>query len=215
MHDMTMEAPGLSRTTAATRRADTPPLVRWGARAAIAAPLLAVFSIAVGVPIFTADMREVAGGARWTLVTGASLALLLLLIVALLALYRVQEQRLGRLGHASALVALAGTVLAAGGAWDSVFTVPYLADVAPGVLDRATSGSLLAGYVSSYLVLVVGWAAFAVATLRARVLPRGPAIALLAGSVLAILPAPTAMRLLVVSVAVALLGRYSAAISHQ
>jgi len=212
---MTLDAPGVPRPAAPPTAEAAPPLVRWGARAAIAAPLLAVFAIAVLVPILTADTREVAGGARWVLVTGAALAQLLLLILALLALYRVQEHRFGTFGHASALLALTGTVLAAGGAWDSAFTVPYLADVAPDVLDRASSGSLLAGYVSSYLVLVVGWAAFAIATLRAKVLPRGPAIALLCGSVLAIVPAPTAMRLLVVSVAVALLGRYSAAISHQ
>jgi len=64
----------------------------------------------------------------------------------------------------------------------------------------------LAGYVSSYLVFALGWGAFAVATLRARVLPRGAAITLLAGAVLAILPAPTAIRVLVLCVAVALLA---------
>lgn len=200
MADMTMGAVG-----AREHGDDRPHLVRWGTRAAVAAPVLAAFSIAVGIPVFTEELRDVAGSARWVLVTGSALVLLLLLGLALIALYLVQEHRLGALGHAGALVALTGTVLAAGGAWDSVFTVPYLAEVAPGVLDRATSGPLLAGYVGSYLVFVAGWAAFAVATLRARMLPRGASIALLAGALLALLPAPTALRMLVLTVAVAVL----------
>ena len=211
MADMTMEGVG------ARDQDERPHLVRWGTRAAVAAPVLSAFSIAAGIPVFADELRDVAGSPRWVLVTGSALVLLLLLGLALIALYLVQEHRLGALGHAGALLALAGTVLAAGGAWDSVFTVPYLADVAPGVLDRATSGSLLAGYVVSYLVFAIGWAAFAVATLRARVLARGASIALLVGALLAILPAPTALRTLVLSVAVAVLcqRRYSAAMSHQ
>jgi hypothetical protein len=185
----------------------TRPAVLWGARAAIAAPILAVLSVAAGIPVFTEDLADVAGTTRWVLVTASALAILILLALGLLALYLAQEDRFGPLGHGAALVALAGTMLAAGGAWDSVFTVPYLAEFAPGVLERSTSGSLLAGYVSSYLVLVTGWAAFAVATLRARLLPRGAAITLLVGAILAILPAPTALRLFVLLVGAALLAR--------
>ncbi len=201
MTEMTMAAP--VRASAAP---DRPTLQRWGARAAVAAPLVAVFAIAAGIPIFTADMRDVAGSARWILATGGALAVLVLLALALVSLHRAQEPALSRFGHASALLALTGTMLAAGGAWDSVFTVSYLADVSPAVLDRATDGALLAGYVLSYLVFAIGWASFAVATLRARVLARGPSIALLVGAVLAILPAPTAIRTLVLAVAVALLA---------
>ena len=97
--------------------------------------------------------------------------------------------------------------MAAGGAWDSLFTLPYLADEAPAVLDKDTGGSLLAGFVISYLVMVVGWATFATATLRAKVAPRGAAITMLVGSIIAILPAPTPLRLLVLSIGAALVGR--------
>jgi hypothetical protein len=208
MTDMTMAAP--PRTSAASGASgasgEQPTMVRWGARAAVAAPLVAVFSIASGIPILTDDMREVGGSARWLLATGAALAVLVLLAVALVGLHRAQEAALSRFGHASALLALAGTVLAAGGAWDTFITVTYLADVAPAVLDRATDGALLAGYIVSYLVFCVGWACFAVATLRAKALSRGPAIVLLIGAVLAFVPAPTAMRLLLLSIAVALLA---------
>ena len=37
-------------------------------------------------------------------------------------------------------------MLAAGGAWDSLFAVPYVADKAPAILDDPTGGSLLAGF---------------------------------------------------------------------
>ena len=202
MTDMTIATP--LRASAAGE--EQPTLMRWGARAAVAAPLVGVFSIAAGIPILTADVSEVGGSARWLLTTGAALAVLILLAVALLGLHRAQETALSRFGHASALLALAGTMLAAGGAWDTFVTVSYLADVAPAVLDRSTDGALLAGFVVSYLAFSVGWACFAVATIRAGVLSRGPSIALLVGAVLAFVPAPTAIRTLVLAVAVALLA---------
>lgn len=207
MTDMAFTTRAPASAVASGAREAAPRLVRWGARAAVAAPVVAVFSIVAGVPIFADDLAEAAGSGRWVLVTATGLVVLLLLGLGLLALYLAQEPRLGTFGHASALLALAGTVLAAGGAWDSVFAVPYLAEEAPAILDQPTSGSLLAGYVLSYAALVIGWGAFAVATLRARVLPRGAAIALLCGAVLAFVPAPTPIRLLVLSVAAALLGR--------
>ncbi len=77
MSEMTMAAP--LRTSAAA--GDEPTLQRWGARAAVAAPLVGVFAIAAGIPIFTEDMREVAGSARWALATGGALAVLILLAV--------------------------------------------------------------------------------------------------------------------------------------
>jgi hypothetical protein len=202
MTDVTIATP----LPASAAGREQPTLVRWGSRAAVAAPLVGVFSIAAGIPILTADASEVGGSARWLLATGAALAVLILLAVALLGLYRAQETALSRFGHASALLALAGTMLAAGGAWDTFVTVSYLADVAPAVLERSTDGALLAGFIVSYLVFSIGWACFAVATIRAGVLSRGPSIALLVGAALAFVPAPTAMRTLVLAVAMALLA---------
>lgn len=216
MSDMAMAAP----RRAATKSAAEARGVAWGARAAVAAPVLAVFGFVVGLPTYTEDLSAVAGSPRWVLATTTALGVLILLALGGLALYARQARAFGTLGHVGGVLALVGTILAAGGAWDSVFTVPYLAEHAPAVLDRPTSGSLLAGYVSSYGVFVVGWALLAVATLRARVLPRGASITLLAGAVLAFLPAPTSLRVLVLAIGAALLSRsvlrdYSAEISHQ
>ena len=156
MTDMTMAALPLRKSSV---DGEQPTLVRWGARAAVAAPLVGVFSLAAGIPILTDDMSEVGGSGRWVLSTGAALAVLILLAVALVGLHRAQETALSRFGHASALLALVGTMLAAGGAWDTLVTVSYLADVAPAVLDRATDGALLAGYIASYSLFSIGWRA--------------------------------------------------------
>jgi hypothetical protein len=199
----------VTTTSAAARPTGAPAglLIAGGARAALSAPVAAVFAIVVGAPLYADDLSAAAGTGRFTVAAAVTLVLFGLLALALLALHAAQEHRLGRAAHAGYGVALLGTLLAAGGQWDALFAVPYLAEHAPSVLDRGTDGSLLAGYVVSYLVFAVGWTSVAVTTLRAKVLPRGAAIVLLAGAVLAILPAPTPIRVLVLSAGGALLGR--------
>jgi hypothetical protein len=188
MTDLTMRAPA--------EPAD------WAARAAVAAPLLSVFAIGVGAPLYADDLSEAAATGRFVLANAASLAVLVLLAFALVALHRRH-----RVGDAGFVLALTGTILAAGGTWDQVFAVPHLAEEAPSVLDAGASGSLLAGYLISYMALATGWATFAVALLRARVVARAGAIVLLCGAVFAILPAPTAIRLLPLAIGVALVTR--------
>ena len=184
-----------------------PRMQEWGARAAVAAPLVALFSLVIGAPLYADDLVDAGATDRFKVATGSSLLVLLLLGFALIALWRRHEGTLSSRGHVAAAIALLGTMMAAGSAWDQFFAVPYLAGEAPAVLEEGSSGSLLAGFFISYLVFVIGWTSFAVATLRARILPRAAAITLLAGSVVAIVPAPTALRLLVVSIGAGLLGR--------
>ena len=192
----------LARETGDQRR-----IVAWGSRAAIAAPVVALFAFVVGVPVYADDLSEAAGTGRFAVAAAAALGVLVLLTLALVGFYARSERQLGTAGHVGFVIALVGTVMAAGGAWDSLFTLPYLADEAPAVLDKDTGGSLLAGFVISYLVMVAGWATFAIATLRAKLAPRGAAITLLVGSIIAILPAPTPLRLLVLSSGAARVGR--------
>jgi hypothetical protein len=115
------------------------------------------------------------------------------------ALYVRQAEAFGALGIAGFFLALIGTTLAAGALWSQVFVVPRLAEVA----DRGT-GSVLAGFLLSFLIFGVGWVVFGAATLRTRVFPRWAAILLIVGAVLAILPFPS--RALVLEVAAACLG---------
>lgn len=196
-------------TTAAVEptRAAPPHVVGWSARAAIAAPLLALFAIAVGAPLYTQDMRTAGASTRLVVANAATLGVLLLLSVALVGLHLHAADRLRAPGQAAFGCALVGTVLAAGGAWDSLFALPYIAEQAPEMLDDPTGGTLLVGFVVSYLVLVIGWSTFTIASLRSGVMPRTPGIVLTIGAVLAILPAPTALRLLPLAIGAALAGR--------
>jgi len=171
----------------------------------VAAPLLGVFAIGVGAPLYADDLADAAATGRFVLAAATSLAVILLLVLTLLAVHARQASALGRLGRASFVVALLGTVMAAGGAWDSAFAVPFLADEAPAALDAGSAGSLLAGYLLSYLAFAAGWAAYAVATLRARLLSRAGAYVVLGGAVFAILPSPTAIRVLPLAIGAALL----------
>ncbi len=181
--------------------------MHWGARCAIAAPIVGVFAIVVGAPLYPEDMRTAATSSRLIVANGATLGVLLLLVIGLVALLLSGQNQVGTAGHLSGLTALVGTVLAAGGAWDSLFALPYLADQAPAMLDGPTGGTLLTGFIVSYLVLAAGWSAFAVASWRAGATPRGAAIIMILGAVFAILPSPTAIRLLPLALGCALAGR--------
>jgi hypothetical protein len=198
----TMSTPTTAAPAATGRR-----LTRWGTRAAFAAPVLAVFAIGVGAPIYADDLSDAAVTARFAIANAVTLGVLMALSLALVGFYLRAEGRLTFTGEAGFVVALLGTILAAGGAWDSLFAVPYVADKAPSVLDDPTGGSLLAGFFLSYLVFVIGWVLFASAGLRARIASKRASIVLIAGSVLAILPAPTALRLLPLTIGVALVAR--------
>ncbi|MGA8258092.1 MAG: hypothetical protein WB767_16105 [Nocardioides sp.] len=111
----------------------------------------------------------------------------------------------GRVGW---LIALIGTVLAAGGQWAQLFVLPGLAGPAP---DLATNGidSVVAGYIASYIVLGVGWLIVGITLLRSGAATKGLAWFLIIGAVLCIPPLP--VRFVFVTVAVSLLARRTAA----
>jgi hypothetical protein len=180
-----------------------PRFAAWGARAALASPFVALFGVAVGASIYADDLSAVAGSARFTVATGTALATLLLLGLGLVALHLRHEHALGAFGSGAFGLALVGTMMAAGGAWDQVFAVPHLAEHAPSVLDAGSSGSLLAGFFLSFTLLSAGWALYAIALRRAG----APSTVLLVGAVIAFLPMPTALRLLPLAIGAALLAR--------
>jgi hypothetical protein len=124
---------------------------------------------------------------------------MVLLAIRLVALF----VRLGFRGLPGFLLATIGTVMAVGALWSQVFVVPRLAEAEPAVADEA-AGSVLAGFLLSFLFLGLGWVVFGVSALRAGVFPRPPVILLVVGAVVAILPLPS--RALILEVAVAWLG---------
>ena len=179
-------------------------LIKVGGVSAIASALLAVLSfILYLIVVGGGRISEAATSAVFFLPSGAQLLAMALLLVGLVALYVRQAEMFGALGQIGFLLALLGTTLAAGALWSQVFVVPRLAEVAPNVADRGT-GSVLAGYLLSFLLFGVGWLLFGVATLRTRIFPRGAVILLIVGGVISILPLPS--RALILEIAAAWLG---------
>jgi len=170
--------------------------------AALALAALVLFGVVVG----SGTISQAAGSPAFYAPTLAALGSIVALVIALVSLFVRQSGEFGTLGVVGFLAALVGTVLGAGGYWTYVFVVPYVAGPAPTLADQS-SGSLLVGFVVSFLLMGLGWMLFAVATLRTRVYPRWAVVLLMAGSVVTIVPLPS--RTLVLAVAVAALG-YSA-----
>lgn len=179
-------------------------LIRTCAAAGVGAALLALAALLGFVTIVGSD--KIADAARdWTFYIPATFALgsAVLLAIGLVGLYLHQEPRLGGFGAAAFVLALAGTILAAGGQWTYVFVVPHFADVTPQLVNEST-GSVLAGFVLSYAVMAIGWILFGLATLRATIFPRWAALLIVAGAAITFLPLPS--RTLVLAIAVGLLG---------
>ena len=134
-----------------------------------------------------------------------------LLLVALFgigatALIATVRLRAAGRGVAGAAVAVVGTVLVAGGGWAALFVLPALAAEAPEVLD-AGLGSVVVGYIASYVVFSVGWVWAGVALLRSRLVPIALGILLALAGALAFVPAPEAFRLLPIGVVATLVAR--------
>jgi hypothetical protein len=134
------------------------------------------------------------------------------LLIALLGIGATALLALGRLRDAdgaiaSSVVAVVGTVLVAGGQWAALFVLPALSVHAPTLLTSGALASVTIGYVASYAVFALGWVATAVGLLRARLVPTGLGVFLLVGGIASFVPAPEALRLLLVSIAATFVAR--------
>jgi hypothetical protein len=138
-----------------------------------------------------------------------------LLLVALFGIGAAALAALGRLrdagrGSAGAVVALVGTVLVAGGGWASLFVLPALAADHPDVLETGL-GSVVVGFIASYVVFTAGWIWTGIELIRARLVPTWLGVLVAASGVVAFVPAPEAFRLLLIGVAATLVARRLAA----
>lgn len=181
-----------------------PGFVRMGGVAAVASALFAALSFVLYLVIVGGGrISEAATSATFFLPSGSQLLAMLLLLMGLVALFVRQADVFGTLGLAGFLLALVGTAMAVGALWSQVFVVPRVAEVAPAIADTG-SGSVLAGFLLSFLLFGAGWLVFGVATFRTRVFPRWAVILLIVGAVISILPLPS--RALVLEIAAACLG---------
>ncbi len=179
------------------------------------APLLRPLALAAGPSAVLAFVLLVVGlvtegeaGLDTSPLATASSGLLLVALfgIGAAALIAVVHLRATGRGVAGTAVAVVGTVLVAGGGWAALFVLPALAAEAPEVLD-AGLGSVVVGYIASYVVFSVGWVWTGVALLRSRLVPTSSGILLALAGALAFVPAPEAFRLLLVSVMATLVAR--------
>lgn len=180
--------------------------LRMAAAAGLGSALLAVAAL-VGflVVVGSGTISEGAVSTGWFFPTGAVLGSTVLLGIAAVGLFLHQEGRLGSLGVAGFVVALVGTMLAAGGQWTYVFVLPYFAEAVPEMLNES-SGTVVAGFVLSYATLSLGWLMFGLASRKTGLLPRRGVIVMMVGAAIALIPLPS--RTLILSLAVAYLGAH-------
>ena len=175
-------------------------LMRW---AGLAAVLSAVSSVLGDLLRLFVDVEssETATTTPYALVFLLYLLGAVLLLLGLLGLYSSQSEAAGVLGLVGFLAAFLGTALLVGALWFELFITPSLAARAPGLAEAELG---LAGFILVFLLGVVGWLLFGVATLRARIYPRWAAVLLMVGGVVAFVPIPLAG--IIFSVAIAWLG---------
>ena len=175
-------------------------LIRWAGLAAVLSGVSSVMGDLLGLTV-DLESAESAATTPYVLVFALYLLGTLLLLLGLVGLYAGQAEEAGILGLAGFLIAFAGTTLFSGTVWFELFITPSLAAEAP-ELAEAELG--LAGFVVSFLSVILGWLLFGAATLRACVYPRPAAILLIVGAVVSFAPVP--LSGIVLSVAVAWLG---------
>ena len=164
-------------------------LVRWsGLVAMVAGVLLLIAELLELLPVFDdIPFSELALTSIFTLQLTLYLAGLILIAVGLVGLYAHQSETVGLLGLVGFLVAFAGTVLFTGFFWANIFVAPALAVGAPEFLDQ---GGRFPGFRLSLIIYAVGWLLFGLASLKARVYPRAPVVALIIGAALDLVGAP-------------------------
>lgn len=164
-------------------------LVRWsGLVAMVAGVLLLIAELLELLPVFDdIPFSALALTSIFTLQLTLYLAGLILIAVGLVGLYAHQSETVGLLGLVGFLVAFAGTVLFTGFFWANIFVAPALAVGAPEFLDQ---GGRFPGFRLSLIIYAVGWLLFGLASLKARVYPRAPVVALIFGAALDLFGAP-------------------------
>ncbi|MCU1668659.1 MAG: tellurite resistance protein and related permease-like protein [Blastococcus sp.] len=163
--------------------------------------------VAVGLVVATAATGGAAVESSPFAIASTAVLMIALLGIGAAALLGIGRLRNAGRSIAPPVVAVVGTVLVAGGQWAALFVLPALSEHAPQVLASGAMGSVTVGYVASYAVFALGWIATAAGLLRARVVPVWLGVLLLVGGVASFVPAPEALRLLIVSIAATLVAR--------
>jgi hypothetical protein len=138
------------------------------------------------------DFGEIARSGVFFLQSLLALLAGTLLLGGLVGIYLGQSRAAGRMGFIGFLLAFFGTALGVGDFYASTFVTPMVALGAPAFLENPLAVVLQLWSPFSFGFLALSWLLFAVATLRARVYPRGPSWLLLVGAVVTLVPFPLA-----------------------
>lgn len=136
------------------------------------------------------EMRRIARTDSFFLQSFATLVGGILLLGGLVGLYVRQAEAAKKLGVVGFVLAFLGTAVVVGDFYANTFITPLVAVEAPSFLDSPLAGVLQVWLPLDFVLLAASWLALCVATVRARVYPRGASWALLGGALLALLPLP-------------------------
>jgi hypothetical protein len=133
-------------------------------------------------------------GSPYVAVHVLGLASMVLLLPSFTALYLVQATRVGWLGFLGYLLGFSGAAMTLGFLWADGFYSRLVAATAPQVLDHGRtlyySGEVYWSVFLAAVLFDIGEVLFAIASVRAAVLPRAAVILAAAGTVIALLPPP-------------------------
>jgi hypothetical protein len=160
-------------------------LIRWSGLAAMAAGV-----IFAGIqPIHPPDFLPSVTTALWAIIMPLKLAMCFMFLAGITGIYARQVEKAGWLGLAGYLMLSLCWLLQIGYVFTETFILPVLATPAPGFVDsylgivnqvpgEMNIGALPVVYGVLGLLYMLGGLVFGIATLRASVLPKWPAVLL-------------------------------------
>ena len=173
-------------------------LIRLSGLAALGGGVLIVISDALNAALFPGEQGSgVMLTSTWFIVQILGLVAIALITLGLVGMYAHQAQKAGTLGLIAFVIAFSGMLMSLeilvnrimlmvfGLSWGEPFLGPLVAEAAPGLLNAEPSGALAVGSILSIVLFALGWILFGVVSLRTGALPRGAAIILIAGALLA------------------------------
>lgn len=179
-------------TTTARKFPTASALIRWSGLAAVAGGL-----IFAGIqPVHPLDLLASVTTEFWAVIIGFKFVMCLLFLVGITGIYARQAEKAGWLGLAGFALLILSWWLQTGYVFVDGFVLPVLAAAAPGFIhsylgmvnpaspSTMSIGALPAIYVLVGISYMLGGLVFGIATVRAGVLPRRPAILLAVAAVL-------------------------------
>jgi hypothetical protein len=169
----------------------TPTLIRWSGLAAIAAGI-----IFIGIqPIHPPDVVESVTTNLWTIIIGLKFVMCLFFLVGVTGIYARQAEKAGWLGLAGFALLIVSWWLQSGFIFVEFFVLPVVATPLPGFVESALGvgnghpGAMdIGAFVPAYAVVgvcyLLGGLLFGIATVRAAVLPRWPAVLLAVAAII-------------------------------